>query len=128
MYLASMVSIRTLSIWFDPTGMGIHMFVSRLAIFICLGLMLTTGSSNAQSQLSSGKNIATQLCATCHLVADDQTAAMADVPTFRSIAGKYGEEMDYLVGFLAEPHPPMPNFNLTRREIFDLLAYIKSLR
>ena len=104
------------------------MFISRLATFVCLALMLTTGSSYAQSQLNSGKNIATQLCATCHLVAEGQTAALADVPTFRSIAEKYGEEMDYLVGFLADPHPPMPNFNLTRREIFDLLAYIKSLR
>ena len=104
------------------------MLISRLAIFFCLGLALTAGNSNAQGQLNSGKNIATQLCATCHLVADDQTAALADVPTFRSIAEKYGNETDYLVGFLADPHPPMPNFNLTRREIFDLLAYIKSLR
>ena len=104
------------------------MVISRLAIFVVLSLLLTTGNANAQAQLNSGKNIATQLCATCHLVADGQTSALADVPTFRSIAEKYGQEMDYLVGFLADPHPPMPNFNLTRREILDLLAYIKSLR
>ena len=58
---------------------------------------------------------------------DDQKSAWADVPSFASIAAKYGEEIDYLGGFLADPHPPMPNFNLTRKEIRDLLAYIKSL-
>jgi hypothetical protein len=37
-------------------------------------------------------------------------------------------KLDWLSGFLAEPHPPMPNFNLTRQEIQDLVAYFESFR
>lgn len=91
-------------------------------------LLLLSGHSLAAGQANSGRQIAVQLCASCHLVTEEQKSALADVPTFVAISAKYGEEIDYLVGFLANPHPPMPNFNLTRREIGDLLAYIKSLR
>ena len=104
------------------------MFIARISTLGLLGLMLTSGNSYAAGQTNTGKDIALQLCATCHLVTDDQQKALADVPSFASISKKYGEEIDYLVGLLADPHPPMPNFNLTRREILDLLAYNKSLK
>lgn len=29
---------------------------------------------------------------------------------------------------MADPHPPMPDMSLTRSEMRDLLAYIRSLR
>ena len=38
------------------------------------------------------------------------------------------EEFERLSVFLLDPHPKMPNFNLSRQEITDLLAYIRSLR
>jgi mono/diheme cytochrome c family protein len=100
---------------------------NRLAAFLFSFLFLP-GYSLAAGQADAGKNLAVQLCATCHLVTEDQKSASTDVPTFSFIAAKYGQEIDYLAGFLADPHPPMPNFSLTRREIRDLLAYIKSLK
>ena len=33
----------------------------------------------------------------------------------------------YLKGWISNPHPPMPNFNLTRQTVDDLVAYIRSL-
>jgi mono/diheme cytochrome c family protein len=33
----------------------------------------------------------------------------------------------YLKGWISNPHPPMPNFNLSRRTIDDLVSYIRSL-
>lgn len=107
---------------------GAKMPVAQSLAIALLNVMLVSGYSYAAGQANSGKDVAVQLCASCHLVAEDQQSALADVPTFASIAAKHGEEIDYLAGFLADPHPPMPNFNLTRREIRDLLAYIKSLR
>ena len=32
-----------------------------------------------------------------------------------------------LKGFLADPHPKMPNMSLSRSEIADIVAYIKTL-
>jgi len=36
--------------------------------------------------------------------------------------------MERLTNWLIEPHPPMPNPNLTRVEIRDLAGYILSLK
>ena len=75
-----------------------------------------------------GEQIAVRWCSTCHLVSENQSSASPDAPTFRSIAAKYEDESDALAAFLADPHPPMPNMSLTRREIRDLVAYIGSLQ
>lgn len=61
-------------------------------------------------------------------MSDLQERASTDAPTFRSIAEGSPESIDALAAFLMDPHPPMPDFSLTREEIRDLLAYIASLR
>jgi mono/diheme cytochrome c family protein len=86
------------------------------------------GSALAQGNAETGGAIAERWCSSCHLVSPDQTSAVADVPTFMSIAQRSDSELDALAGFLADPHPPMPDMSLTRDEIRDLLAYIRSLR
>ena len=95
--------------------------VSFLILLQSINIALAEGSP------SSGQEIAIKWCSTCHLVTDGQTSASADVPTFKSIAEKYENEVDALVKFLIEPHPPMPDLSLTRREIQDLIAYLDSL-
>ena len=106
--------------------------MQRTAIaFLPLLLISTaglTGSAVAQSYAVEGKAIAEQWCASCHLVSPEQTTAMADVPSFHSIAQRSDSDIQALEGYLADPHPPMPQMSLTRGEIRDLLAYIRSLR
>ena len=86
------------------------------------------GSALAQGNADTGRAVAELWCASCHLVSPDQTSAVADVPSFPSIAQRSDSEIEALEGFLADPHPPMPDLSLTRNEIRDLLAYIRSLR
>ena len=86
------------------------------------------GSALAQGNADTGGAIAERWCSSCHLVSPEQTSAVADVPSFMSIAQRSDSELDALEGFLADPHPPMPDMSLTRNEIRDLLAYIRSLR
>ncbi len=75
-----------------------------------------------------GADLARRWCATCHLVAADQSQASADVPSFAAIAAKPDFSADKLAFFLLDPHPKMPNFPLSRTEAMDLAAYIASLR
>jgi mono/diheme cytochrome c family protein len=75
-----------------------------------------------------GKAIAERWCSSCHVVSDGQAEASSDAPAFAAIASRPQAEIDALRGFLADPHPPMPNLSLTREEIRDILAYISSLR
>lgn len=86
------------------------------------------GSALAQGDVVNGKSIAERWCASCHVVSPEQTTAMADVPPFQSIAQRSDSAIEVLEGFLADPHPPMPQMSLTRGEIRDVLAYIRSLR
>jgi|CXWK01.1.fsa_nt_gi mono/diheme cytochrome c family protein len=79
--------------------------------------------------IENGLKVARTLCTSCHLIGEPiEGPSPADVPTFKSIANRPGQSMERLTNWLIEPHPPMPNPNLTRVEIRDLAGYILSLK
>ena len=94
---------------------------------------LLAGSTFAQDIVAGasdkGATLAARLCSNCHL-SDDTTrsAVPAGVPTFRGIANKPGQTGMHIVGVLMAPHPPMPNINLSREEIGDIVAYLQTFR
>lgn len=73
-----------------------------------------------------GKVIAQRWCAECHVVTPDQARAKADVPTFGEIAERRGKATVPIEQFLMNPHPKMPDMQLTRAEVADIVAYIKT--
>ncbi|MDH3663835.1 MAG: cytochrome c [Alphaproteobacteria bacterium] len=79
------------------------------------------------ADIRHGEMLAKQWCSNCHLIGGDQTAGGDAAPPFAAIAETAAERTDDLRAWLADPHPPMPNLNLTHYEIDDLLAYIESL-
>lgn len=92
-----------------------------------LTLAIVAPTAVEASDLERGKTLAAQWCRSCHLTAPDQVGSLDAAPTFTKIAETAAERADDLRAWLADPHPPMPNFDLTIREIDDLLAYIQSL-
>lgn len=100
-------------------------FMSGFALLAIAGPTFGQGLADSAEH---GGQIAERWCSTCHLVSERQQQATTDAPTFRSIAQRSPEAIDALAGFLMDPHPPMPDFSLTREEIRDLLAYFASLR
>ena len=72
-----------------------------------------------------GERLAKRWCAECHVVAPDQTSAKADVPSFADVASR--KTAKQIAAFLTDPHPKMPDMNLSRDETADLAAYIKTL-
>lgn len=97
-----------------------------LAVTLMTASLLSTGAHAAD--VNQGQKLAKQWCRNCHLVDAEQTAGGDAAPTFASIAETAADRQDDLRAWLADPHPPMPNLDLTRQEIDDLLAYIESLR
>ena len=75
----------------------------------------------------TGHNLARAWCSKCHLVEAGQSASDA-APTFQQIAGNADLTADRIRLWLADPHPRMPNLNLSRQEIESLVAYLESLR
>ncbi|MTH98078.1 cytochrome C552 [Roseibium sp. RKSG952] len=82
----------------------------------------------SQADAWQGKRIALQWCASCHLVSEDQQVASdATLPSFYEISINEEWTRETLSTFLADPHPVMPDMNLTIREIADITEYIDSL-
>ena len=112
---------------FSASGQGSLVSSTRSLLLAVVLVVSNMQPSYAAGLPDSGKAIAEHWCASCHLVKEDQPETTTDTPTFRSIARKT-ETTDWIAGFLADPHPPMPNLSLTRQEIQDLGAYFESLR
>ena len=99
----------------------------RLARAAIAGLALIIAPICAlAADAANGEIIAKRWCAACHLVSPEQTQASPDVPSFSAIA-RQKKPPEKLTAFLTDPHPKMPDMNLTRSEIADIIAYIRSL-
>ena len=104
--------------------------LSNRMLMVAALLTLAGSSALAADRAAEGKVIAERWCAACHQISLEQTTASVDVPSFMTIAklGTMTDDLAALEGFLSNPHPVMPDLNLTRQEIRDLVAYISSLK
>jgi len=82
----------------------------------------------ALASAAAGEEVARRWCAACHLVAPDQLLGSADAPSFAAIAEESEGDFDWLPAFLADPHPAMPRMSLSRQQLRDLAAHLRSLR
>lgn len=71
-----------------------------------------------------GETLAKRWCAACHIVAPDQKQGQDNAPPFATIAKIPGFDADLIAHFLMNPHPKMPDMQLSRDEADDLAAYI----
>ena len=98
-------------------------YVAALAIGLGWSLPLP-----ALADAGNGERLARQWCANCHVIdaAGPSATITQGPPSFRTAAGHLnpGE----LRTWLTHPHGAMPDLSLTRAEIDDLIAYIRSLR
>ena len=96
-----------------------------IALSVLVVTAALTGGAIA-ADVRKGETLAKRWCATCHVVATDQTRGTAQAPPFSAIANKRGFNETALAYFLLTPHPRMPDMNLSRSEAADIAAYIKS--
>lgn len=91
-------------------------------------LLLADGAAAQQGDAQRGRALAQTWCASCHIVVGGAARAGDDVaPPFAAIARDPAKGPDYLRPWLSQAHVGMPDFNLSRREMDDLIAYIGSL-
>ncbi len=99
---------------------------------VTLTLLASSAQGGADAPLPApekGYALAQKLCVSCHLTGDDTGAAVpAGVPSFRGIANKPGQTGQHILDVLLKPHPPMPDIQLSREEMLNILAYLELLR
>jgi len=99
----------------------------RIALFFSLLTMLLSPSARAAGDAAAGKDLATTWCSACHLMEGTRTGTDGARP-FSALARDPKITADRLRSFLVKPHGQMPELNLTRQEIENLVAYIESLK
>ncbi|MBX6322450.1 MAG: cytochrome c [Rhodospirillaceae bacterium] len=98
-----------------------------LAAGLCLGAGLATAARAQAPNIVEGRALARQWCSSCHQV--EPGGVMTDAaPSFASLANDPDLTPERLRGWLFDPHPPMPDFNLTYHEIRAIEAYLESLK
>jgi mono/diheme cytochrome c family protein len=104
------------------------MMIARPALWAGALMMLHAGGAHA-ADVASGQKLARTFCVTCHVVAPGVGPAQmtAGIPTFMAVASKPDQSAAKIKGFLLNPHPPMPQMQLTVFELDNLAAYILSL-
>ncbi|WP_448206896.1 c-type cytochrome [Azospirillum sp. sgz302134] len=117
-----------------PFGAAMLLALLPLATSALATAALTTAAQAADPV--AGRRIADRWCTSCHVVesGSGQTSAGQTgtrgtdaVPTLASIARDPRRGPDWLRQWLTSPHPPMPDLNLSRAEIDDVIAYLQSL-
>ena len=90
---------------------------------------LTVATSAFAADASNGERLAHRWCEACHVVSLAQHGAGTDqAPPFAAIAKRPDFEAGKIAMFLLDPHPKMPDMNLSRAEAADLAAYIATLK
>jgi mono/diheme cytochrome c family protein len=103
------------------------MFERQFAYCVFLVAALAASSSYAANP-DQGETLAKRWCTGCHLVAGDQKNATTEAPPFAVVAKRSDFDAAKIAFFLLDPHPKMPNMELSRDEASDIAAYIKTLR
>jgi len=75
-----------------------------------------------------GQTLVNRWCVSCHLAGTDQKQATTDAPPFAGIAKRSDFDAAKLAFFLLDPHPKMPDMQLSRDEASDIAAYIATLK
>jgi len=91
----------------------------------CLQLLLSGVAQGDDARLE-GQKLAWVLCSGCHVIAEGQGGPVVDgVPSFPEIARSEISDAR-LRGWLAVPHPVMPQMPLSARETEAVIVYIRS--
>ncbi|MHA3916484.1 c-type cytochrome [Halovulum sp. GXIMD14793] len=95
-------------------------------ILIILAAAPLVASTASAQDAGRGQELAKRWCSACHVVGENTTGGDAG-PPFADVAVDDTLTDDGLRLWLADPHSPMPNLQLSEPEISDIIAYIRSL-
>jgi mono/diheme cytochrome c family protein len=103
-------------------------FFCRFACCAPILVVILAGVPSFAANPDKGETLAKRWCAGCHLVAADQKVATTEAPPFEFVAKRPDFDAAKIAFFLLDPHPKMPNMEISRDEASDIAAYIATLK
>ena len=102
--------------------------IRPVLVALLLGTM-TTGTGLAQTaSVADGHQLASGLCARCHVIERGGGSGWTDAPSFESIANRPEVTGARLSNVVLTPHKKMSVNTYSRAEASSIAAYIMSLR
>jgi mono/diheme cytochrome c family protein len=102
-----------------------------LAMGSSIGLIAAALAALAQDlpgNIASGRHLAESWCTRCHEIYLDEFAPFSYPPNFVEIANMPSTTALAINVFLRTSHDVMPNYQLSREEVDDIVAFIMSLK
>ena len=103
-----------------------------LCVVLVSAALLSLAAAPAKAEMTSlqrGQDLARLLCAECHSIEPTGKSPNADAPPFRDMLSKLtleGIEDELAEGILLG-HKPMPKWDFSERQIYDLSNFISAL-
>jgi mono/diheme cytochrome c family protein len=101
--------------------------VSSLLVVLILGAANPAARAAEFGDAKVGRALTERWCTGCHITAPGQGNSDA-APSLTSLANNPAKSPVKLKIWLMAPHPPMPDFQLSRQAIADIVAYVESLK
>lgn len=109
-------------------GRGYRQAAAGWAVtFVLCALAATAAGVAEAADPEAGRRLAQEWCSSCHYVEGGRAASDA-APAFAEIANRPDATPEGWEAWLADPHPPMPNFSLSREETKAIIDFLQSLR
>jgi mono/diheme cytochrome c family protein len=99
-----------------------------LCVMAALAMPVSALGQPLTGSPSSGRQIATTICASCHQVVVGGPRGLGAAPSFADIAGMPSTTALSLKVFLRSSHRTMPNLIISDADTDDVIAYILGLR
>src|SRR5262249_39084507 len=100
------------------------MRTSTIALFSIL--LAYAPAANAAANAEAGRQLVMRSCSSSPRTAAPHRATDGARP-LTVIAKENKERPAFIRGWLMEPHPPMPSISLSRQQIDDVIAYLRTL-
>jgi mono/diheme cytochrome c family protein len=95
---------------------------------LAIGVTAPIFAQEPPGDIAAGRHIAETWCAACHQIDLRQPETSGKAPGFAQVAKLPSTTALALNVFLRSSHTDMPNYQLTRQETDDIVAFILSLK
>ncbi|HXX06584.1 MAG TPA: cytochrome c [Pseudolabrys sp.] len=99
-----------------------------LLLAVSCAVLSTLTQPLADDDRSAGRQVAMEVCSSCHQVTSGQLAPIRNVPSFVEIANMPSTTALSLNVFLRSNHKRMPNFIISSSDTDEVVDYILSLK